>query len=207
MIREACVETVDQASYAAAVGAEQLELCSNLEEDGLTPNDELIEQVLAHVDIPVKIMIRSRSGDFFYDKTEMEAMAKDIKRLKKYPVSGIVFGALKRSNDQRIMLDMDAIRMICQEAYPLHVTIHKAIDLCTDILSEIPQLKDISNAKFILTSGGKPTATLGTDMMISMDALAKPEINVIGAGKITHHNLQQIHDILGLRYYHGKKIV
>jgi len=67
---ESCVESLDEAIYAVNKGADRIELCSNLEFDGLTPDFSLVTQVLEAVNIPVKVMIRPRSGDFCYNFEE-----------------------------------------------------------------------------------------------------------------------------------------
>lgn len=207
MIIESCVETVEQAISAAFAGAHQLELCANLEEDGLTPSENCIVQVLSEVSIPVKVMIRSRSGDFHYTQEEIFSMVMDVINLKSYKVDGFVFGALKYGDSGDLCLDIDAIRTICKAAFPYPITIHKAIDLCTDILEEIPKLKEIENIKFVLSSGGHPTAEQGKHMLVEMQKIATPEILVIAAGKIKYHNLAELHSAIGLSYYHGRNIV
>lgn len=207
MIKEACVDTLEQALSAARNGADQIELCANLEADGLTPDDELIRQVADQIDIPIKVMIRSRIGDFFYTEEELDDMVADVLRIKQNPISGFVFGALILTEEQSIRLDMHALRRISEAAAPLPITVHKAIDLCTDILSEIPQLKDISNIRYLLTSGGQATAQEGLAMLKAMHTVASPEIAIIGAGKITFQNLSDLDNSLKLTHYHGKKII
>lgn len=207
MIKESCVETVEQAISAAFLGADQLELCANLDEDGLTPSENCIVHVLSEVSIPIKVMIRSRSGDFYYTQEEIFGMVKEVINLKRYRIDGFVFGALRHGDDGSLSLDINAIRAICKAAFPYPVTIHKAIDLCTDILEEIPKLKYIDNVKFVLSSGGHQTAEQGKKMLVSMQKTATPEISIIAAGKITYDNLATLHSELGLCYYHGRKIV
>lgn len=207
MIKESCVETVEQAISAAFLGADQLELCANLDEDGLTPSENCIVQVLSEVSIPIKVMIRSRSGDFHYTQEEIFGMIKEVINLKEYRIDGFVFGALIHGENESLSLDIDAIRAICKAAFPYPVTIHKAIDLCTNILEEIPKLKDIDNVKFILSSGGHPTAEQGKKMLVSMQKIATPEISIIAAGKITYDNLEALHGELSLCYYHGRNIL
>ena len=207
MIIESCVETVEQAISAAFSGANQLELCADLDVDGLTPSEHCIVQVLSKIGIPVKVMIRSRSGDFFYTQEEISSMVNDIINLKRYKVDGFVFGALRYGDKRDLYLDIEAIRTICNAAFPYPVTIHKAIDLCTDILEEIPKLKKISNVRFVLSSGGHPTAEQGKNMLAAMQEIAAPEISIIAAGKITYQNVESLHNELSLSYYHGRNIV
>ena len=59
IIKEACVETLDEAILAEKKGANRVELCSRLELGGLTPNRKLVKQVFnaLNKDIPSIISI------------------------------------------------------------------------------------------------------------------------------------------------------
>lgn len=201
--KEACVENLNQAINAFNKGADQLELCAGLDVDGLTPNVDLIESVLKNVSIPVKVMLRNRSGNFVYSKTDISVMEKQLAQIKRLKVSGIVFGALTVENQVDLALTIS----ICNQAAPLPVTFHKAFDLITDFKEGIRQLKKIENLKFILSSGGQKTAELGTARLREMIRLGKPSIAIIPAGKITSNNIEEIHSSLDASLYHGRKIV
>ena len=64
IIKEACVEGCEEAIQAKIMGADRIELCSSLHEDGLTPERKTMTSVLEAINIPVKIMIRPRPGNF-----------------------------------------------------------------------------------------------------------------------------------------------
>ena len=67
-IKEACVETLEQAVIAERKGADRLEFCAYLAFDGLTPAPDLVKAVLNVVNIPVRVMIRPRNGNFVYNE-------------------------------------------------------------------------------------------------------------------------------------------
>lgn len=207
IVLESCVETVDESIYAAQNGALQLEVCSHLSKDGLTPDESLVAEILQNVRIPIKVMIRSREGNFYYSPEDIQQMIAQIQRFKAYKIDGFVFGALIKDRYGRNTLDIASIYQICKAASPYHVTIHKAIDLCNDILSEISKVKPISNVKYILTSGGQPDAASGVQTLKAMQKEAGSDVEIIAAGKITTKNLKQIVRQTGLKYYHGRKIV
>jgi len=206
-ILESCIENFIEAKHAFDYGADQLEVCSHLDLDGLTPDESLIAHINQHIDLPVKIMIRSRGGDFYYSDEEIHTMVDQIKSFKKYNIIGFVFGALVEDKHQKVVLDMSAIYKISKAAGPYPITIHKAIDLCFDIPNEVQKLKTVANIKYILTSGGKPTAIQGSDMLKQMSTVGYPNIEIIAAGKITHENLNEVSASTGLQYFHGRKIV
>lgn len=207
MTLEACVESVDEAIHAVENGATQLEVCSNLEKDGLTPEIALIKEITEQVNVPIKVMIRLRAGNFTYLNDEIKSMQESIQQIKSLPISGLVFGATVTDANGNKIMDMNAILQICKAAHPIPVTIHKAIDECTDILKEVRALKTISNIAFILTSGGAKTAADGKKMIAAMQKEAGNHIQIIAAGKILPSNLPSLHKVLNLQYYHGRKIV
>lgn len=204
---EACVETLDQAVDAMSKGAHQLEICSNLSEEGLTPVESILVEILSKVRIPCKVMIRSRPGNYFYQHDEINQMVSQINQYKSYGIEGFVFGALKKDNKGCNVLDMKAIYQICKASFPINVTIHKAIDQCDDIISQIKRLKQVSNIKFILSSGGSKDAYIGAEYLKKMQIEGGNQIQIIGAGKITPENIEDIIAASKLQYLHGRNIV
>ena len=66
LILEACVASLEQALLAKNNGAHRIELCGNLSVGGVTPDRNVIIEVLQKVSLPIKVMIRPRGGDYFY---------------------------------------------------------------------------------------------------------------------------------------------
>jgi copper homeostasis protein len=203
MIIEACVETFNEAVLAEKNGADRLELCSRLDLDGLTPDKDLIAKTVQELNIPVKVMIRPRSGNFIYSKPEIEEMKESIRLCKKLNVMGVVFGILTEDYH----LDLQIINSLSKLAYPMEVTIHKAIDQTTDIFKSVLELTEIEYVNSILSSGGNSTAIEGKNTLMKMISLAKDKISIIAAGKITKSNLFEVHRLVGANEYHGRKIV
>lgn len=203
MIKEACVDTLQEAILAEQKGAHQLELCADLSQDGLTPADGLIAAVLSSVQIPVKIMIRPRAGDFCYTPTEIASMKQSILAWKKKGVQGFVFGVLKADHT----IDSILTSILAETAAPLSVTFHKAIDQTQDLLEAVLVLKGIPEVTHILSSGGHPTANEGKEVLKKMMELAEGHPAIIPAGKITTDNLMALHRQLNAQEYHGRRIV
>jgi len=199
---EACVETYEESLFAHQHKASQLELCSSLNLDGLTPNISLSKKILNDIKIPIKVMIRNRSGNFVYSEDDVKIMLHQIEEFKALKIQGFALGALTESND----LDFTVLKTLCKKALPYPITVHKCVDQLKDI-NQLIRLKEISNIKFVLSSGGKETALLGIEKLKAMKELLSPEIQIIPAGKITSLNVHAIHDQLGVNIYHGRKIV
>jgi copper homeostasis protein len=203
MIKEACVETFDEAVSAEKNGADRIELCADLHLDGLTPSFELMQKTCATLKIPVMVMIRPRGGDFVYSEEEISQMKLDIDKAKKAGAAGVVFGLLTKDNQ----IDAENTRVLAEHTQPLPVTFHKAIDLLADPVDGAKILAGIPGITRILTSGGKTTAKEGTDVIRKMIEAAAGKIVILVAGKITRENLNEIEKITGGTEFHGKKIV
>lgn len=203
IIREACVETLEQCRRAEALGADRLELCARLDVGGTTPDVQLVKAVLKQVRIPVKVMIRPRGGNFVYTETEVAQMKASIARFLDLGVPEFVTGTLTPQHQ----IDLPLLTNLCEAMEGRPVTFHKAIDEIPDMEAAVGQLKSISNLKYILTSGGAPTAQAGLGQLRRLLKCAAPEITVIAAGSVTSTNLQHLHQALGARQYHGRKIV
>ena len=203
IIREACVENLEQALNAQSLGANRIELCSDWDADGLTPPKSLIEAVNDALTIPVRVMIRPRAGDFCYSEEELRQMRESINICKEIGVDGVVFGILKKDNT----LNIEAIESLSKESYPLNVVIHKAIDSTPEIMEALMQLLKIREIRTILTSGGKPNAFEGADILKKMQQLAGDDIEIMAQGSIARINFNEIHNLIGARAYHGKYVV
>lgn len=203
MLLEACVENLAEAILAEKNGAHRLELCSRLDLDGLSPGKELAQAVIQAVNIPVKVMIRHRGGDFHYTPTEVDALEKEILDARSWGVQGIVIGLLDKKGE----VEVAHTSRLALAAGPLSVTYHKAIDETPDLIRSLQTLQAIPGVDAILTSGGAPTADAGQATLIQMIQQAPPHLQIIPAGRITADNVDAIHGILGTSEYHGRRIV
>jgi copper homeostasis protein len=202
-IIEACVETLSQAITAAQRGADQLELCSNLAQDGLTPTLALTRQVLTAVNIPIKVMIRPRGGNFVFSPEELRSMWDSIMEFRKIDIQHFVIGMATPENQ----LDISAIRALCMAFPEEDFTLHKVIDYVVDPLSAIPAINQIPNLTSILTSGGAATALEGAAQIMAIQTALHPSKHLIAAGKITQENLGIIQSKIQVPAYHGRRIL
>ncbi len=201
VVLEACIETLHEAILAEKLGANRLELCSDLHLDGLSPSRELIVEVVQQVSLPVKVMIRPRSGNFIYSKLEIHEMKKTIDFCKKNKVWGVVFGMMQADNS----IDVSLTEELVKYSKPLNVTFHKAIDLANSPSKEVERIKHIP-IDAMLTSGGAHTALKGSAELRRMQ-LAAGSMKIIVAGQVTKENLKEIHRTVQAKEYHGRRIV
>ena len=203
MIKESCVETLEEAVLAENLGAGRIELCSDLANDGLTPSFELMQKTCSTLKIPVMVMIRPRAGNFIYSEEEISQMKSEIDLAKKAGVAGIVFGLLTSENK----IDKKNTKILAEYAQPLPVTFHKAIDELENPVDGVSVLKEIDGIKRVLTSGGKPTALEGQETIRKMIEVAGKQITILVAGKVLNSNVDEIQKLTGAKELHGRRIV
>lgn len=203
LIFEACVETLEDAVLAEEKGAHRIELCSALDQDGLTPSRDLTAQCVYYLSIPVMAMVRPRGGDFVYTEAEIRQMETEIEFFRQAGVAGVVFGLL--TPDGKI--DLENTRRLAKIASPMEVTFHKAIDYSNDVITSFQELNAIDGITRVLTSGGMDTAWNGRDVLRQLHGLPGRKLKIIAAGKILPENRIQIAQYTGVAELHGKRIV
>ena len=179
-ILEAAVDSLASARSAIAGGADRLELCSALAVGGLTPYAELLQQIKAESIIPVRCLIRPRSGDFLYTKEEILMMAAQIKSLRSAGADGFVIGCLTPGGD----LDPYAMQPLLEAAHGAGLTLHRCIDVSRDPCKTYLDAHALG-FDTVLTSGAASTCTGGMAVIGHLlqlrDQHHGPEV-LIGAG-------------------------
>jgi len=203
IIKEVCVDNIDDAVKAFNKGADRIEFCSKLDEDGLTPRIEDLISIKKIVKCPIRVMVRPHSRSFVYSEQDLKEMKKTINLCNQHNFDGVVFGCL----DENMELDIKKIKYLTDLSKPLKVIIHKAIDLTSSTLNSLKQLIEIKQINGVLSSGGADNAEHGLDNLKKMIAISPPKFEVISAGKITNENLDYLHEKIQGKFYHGKKIV
>ena len=76
---EVCCGNPESVDAAVLGGARRIELCADLEADGLTPPTAWIRDAKArYPSLTVHVLIRPRAGDFVYSPAEADAMAAQV---------------------------------------------------------------------------------------------------------------------------------
>ena len=203
VVKEACVDNIQDAINAFKKGADRIEFCSNLEEDGLTPSNYDLIYLKKSISIPLRVMVRPHSNSFNYNDDDLTQMKETIEFCKNQKFDGVVFGCLDDNNE----LDLNKIKYLADFAKPLNVIIHKAIDLTSSPVNSLKKLLEIDNVNGVLSSGGFETAELGSEVLKKMINISPNEFEIISAGKITNQNFKILHEKIDGKFYHGRKIV
>ena len=194
--KEVCVDNIKDAMRAVDLGANRIEYCSKLSEEGLTPNIEDVKYLLKNINIPLRIMIRPHSKSFNYSETDISIMLRDISTFKKIDIDGIVIGCLNKDDE----IDLKKINLLIEKARPLKVIFHKAIDITSDPLKSLKNLIKYSNINGVLTSGGFKKAEDGIKLLKKMLDICPINFELIIAGKITSENINKINQKLSAKF-------
>lgn len=177
---EICVDSFASAQAAIQGGADRIELCSALAVGGLTPSAALLAQIRQVSDIPVRCLMRPRSGDFLYTPEEIQQMDMEIRALRQAGASGFVIGCLTADGQ----LDQAAMAPLLEAAAGCGLTLHRCIDVSRDPV-EVYRAASAMGIDTVLTSGGAGSCRAGKEMIGRMLAL-RDEIGgaevLIGAG-------------------------
>jgi copper homeostasis protein len=197
-IVEICVDCIESAVAADRGRADRIELCSALNQGGLTPSAGLISTVRSEVSIGVFVMIRPHAGNFVCSDDEFKAMERDVLVAKQMGANGIVLGIL--TEDGRV--DVTRTRQLVELGRPLKVTFHRAFDVTRD-LSE--SLEDVirTGAGRVLTSGGEQTAELGAKKIADLSRQVGERITVMAGSGVNERNARQLVSDTGVREIHA----
>lgn len=177
---EICVDSLASARAAIRGGADRLELCSALAVGGLTPYEALLRQIREESDIPVRCLMRPRSGDFLYTEEEIQLMAMQMEELRSAGASGFVIGCLTAEGN----LDGRAMEPLLAAAGGLGLTLHRCIDVSFDPVQTYLDAKALG-FDTVLTSGAAASCMQGMEtigrLLAIRDEIGGPEV-LIGAG-------------------------
>ena len=187
---EVCCGSPESVAAAVAGGARRIELCADLELDGLTPPPEWIRETkVRYPGLTVHVLIRPRAGDFVYTSEEADKMASQIRDALEAGADGIVIGALTPDGD----VDTALMERLVSEipAGRASVTFHRAFDVCRRPFDALEQIIGLRCDR-ILTSGQGPTVVEGSDMLRELRRRAAGRILILPGGGVTPDNAARI---------------
>lgn len=205
-ILECCVDSVESAIAAKEGGADRLELCAALMIGGISPGLALFEQVKACCDLPVRVLLRPRFGDFLYTEYEFQILKREVALFGEAGAEGVVIGCLQADGN----LHMEQMRELMEAAGDMKVTLHRAFDVCADPIRAYGQARELG-IDTILTSGQKRECLMGMPLLQQLCELQKetgaPRI-MAGAG-VTPDVIRRFRAQTDITSYHlsAKKVV
>ena len=181
---EICANSYQSAINAQKAGADRIELCSELSVGGITPSYGLLKKISENITIPVHVLIRPRSGNFYYSTIEFEQIKKDIKICKEFGFNGIVSGVLNEDNSIDILRTKELITI----SKPLSFTFHRAFDCAENPKKSLLELIDMGIDR-VLTSGLEEKAENGIELLIDLQEIAKDNLIILPASGINQKNV------------------
>lgn len=195
---EICANSIASALAAQEGGAHRVEFCQNLEVGGTTPSLGQIWLARAGLSIEMHVLIRPRAGDFLYTDLEFQEMKADILFCKEAKCDGIVIGLLQADGS------VDAVRTaeLVALARPMHVTFHRAFDMCRDPFDALEAIIE-SGCGRLLTSGMKGTAWEGAGLINKLVDRASGRIEIMPGSGINELNVADIATTTGAWAFHA----
>lgn len=194
------IATSDFVTTQSAVngGADRIELCANLAEGGTTPSAGMVRQCREAFDVALYPIIRPRGGDFLYSPEEFEIMLHDVKLFRELGADGVVIGMLEADGN----IDLKHTAQLVKAAYPMGVTFHRAFDRCLDPFKALEQLIEIGCER-ILTSGQKPGAPEGVELIAELNKAADHRIIIMPGSGVRTDNVRWLSEQTGCTELHS----
>ncbi|EOU9538534.1 copper homeostasis protein CutC [Cronobacter dublinensis] len=197
---EICCYSLACAVTAQEAGADRIELCSAVNEGGLTPSAGVLKGARAQITLSVHPIVRPRGGDFCYRADEFATMLDDIAFIRELGFAGLVTGVLNEDGE----VDIARMREIMRAADGMAVTFHRAFDMCASPLKALEELTDLGVAR-ILTSGQQATAEKGISLITELKRQSRAPIIMAGAGvRLSNldlflaHGIDELHSSAGI---------
>lgn len=193
---ECCANSIQSAMQGELGGANRIEFCTNLEVGGLTPKREDIATLIEIINIPVRILIRPKAGNFIYTDPELLQIISDIHFCKNIGVEGVVIGALNMNGS----VNKEQTKAMVKAAKPMNVTFHRAFDDCHNLQQDLEDVIDCG-CNTLLTCGQNKNVTHGISNLEQLIKLGNKRITILAGSGVNHTNTEALYKI-GIRNFH-----
>ncbi len=194
---EVIVTAVEEAREAEAGGADCLEIVSELRLGGLTPDLLVVEQILAAVSIPARVMLRRSPSPEVHDRDEVEQLLHDAKALAALPIDGLVLGFIENGN-----VNVEVLSQISRIASTVPFTFHRAFEELAHPLAAIETLKQFGQVDRILVSVAGLERDIGVADLRRWQAASSPAIEFIAGIGLSWELLEEVIADPSLKYVH-----
>lgn len=196
-ILEVCVDSVESALAAAKGGATRLELCANLIIGGTSPSPYLYQEIRKHSDIPIHVLLRPRFGDFCYTDAEFSILCQEIAAFRELGAQGAVIGILTPEGD----LDTGRLKVLCDAAKGMSLTLHRAFDVCRDPYKALEEAIDLGFST-ILTSGQENNSLKGASLIGGLVEKSRGRITIQAGSGVNAEVIEKLYPLTKATAYH-----
>ena len=183
---EVCIDNLAGLEACIKGNADRIELCSSLIHGGLTPETDLMRHA-SNAAIPVRMMVRPKSGSFHYSSQDLRQMKDDIDMARAFGFEGVVFGATLVNGS----IDKNFLEKLITHAIGLKKTLHRAIDTLSDPVGAVNIAINLG-FDCILSSGGFDKANEGLLVLKEMHSIALGKIEIMPGSGVNPKNAQKI---------------
>lgn len=171
--------------------ASVVELCSEPDRGGLTPDRELMRNACAQSRLPVYVMIRPTDRDFCYSDAEFEQMLADIEFVRtQTKAEGISVGLM--TPDKKV--DVVRMKILMAHSGTLKVSFNRAFEQAEDPVTAYSELANLGVATIVTTASPK------------LDLLPRAPVHLRIGGGITPEHLPNLR-ARGLTHIHMGRAV
>lgn len=195
---EICAPGRSSAENAKAGGAGRIELCENLNIGGTTPRMEDVSYCVHDLRLRTHVLIRPRGGDFCYSDEEYRQILDDIRGCREAGAQCVVVGFL--TPDGKV--DVERTKAAVAAAEGMEVTFHRAFDRVEDPYEALEEVIGCGCHR-ILTSGCRPTAEEGIEVLRELVKRADGRIKILAGSGVTPANAARIVAETGVKEIHG----
>lgn len=194
--------SVEDAVAAERGGAHRLEIISHYEVGGLTPPLELVREIAAEVNLPLRVMLRETEAFEIYDEREIERLCSAARTFAQLKVDGLVLGFLKDGE-----IDHPLVARVLACAPRLKATFHRAFEELADPLRAIAELKRHPQIDRILTSGGGEPWPDKIERFAAWQQAALPEVQILAGGGTDAEVIKLLKPATGICEFHVGRAV
>lgn len=199
-IVEICCGSYEDALNAYRGGAMRIELNSGLHLGGLTPSLATLILTKKNTNLKVITMIRPRGAGFHYTESEFEVMKADALLMMEHGADGIAFGCLDSEGNVDVKKTQQIVNIV--KEYNGEVVFHRAFDCVKNPYQTIEKLIDMGVDR-ILTSGLKPKAMDGKDLIKDLQIKYGDQIEILAGSGMNDTNAKEMMEYTGIHQVHS----
>lgn len=199
-IIEVCCGSYDDALASYRGGAKRIELNSALYLGGLTPSLASLILTKKNTDLKVIAMVRPRAAGFCYRDEEFKTMKLDATLMLENGADGIAFGCLTKDSEIDVKQTKEIVDII--KSFNKEVVFHRAFDCVRDVDKAMNILIELGVDR-VLTSGLKPKAMDGIDMIKYLQDKYGDRIEILAGSGMNASNAKEMMEKTGISQVHS----
>jgi copper homeostasis protein len=202
---EIIVSSVEDALAAHRGGATRMAIEASLIDGGLTPPQQLVEDILNNAPLPARVMLRldvqSPSDFALRGKAQLDELKSRARALSSLKIEGLLTGY---SRDGK--LDLETLREIIDAAPTTHYTIHNVIEFTDDPLAALRSLSGFAQVDRAMVPCGTGTLAERMKRIPAYEAALGPQ-RLLVLGGLELDMLSTLRRETDIRSYHLGKAV